>query len=251
MPLLRSFPKEFSDLLSPRGLRLLNSTSRNGHGLFKNSAAYFANFPNLINSELVDDCISLMDKQLYPYLSIEQRTIPPESITGMKENYEERLNKTMHIKTAFFSRKNARSYRAAEGIGLLRLLKSESFRAFAEAVTGLQLNPHWSVQVTCYEHGDYAGPHNDHHPEDASYKNGFIDVHVMFANDAVAHHYLVYEEKGHLSKIVNINSRGGVSVYKLPFWHYTTPLAGKTGREAEARRWLLLGTFQIDDDQNP
>jgi hypothetical protein len=245
-PQLRNFPKEFSSLLSPRGLRLLNGKSQNGRALFKDSATYFANFSNLIKPELVDDCISLMDKHLYPCLSIEQRKIPPESITKMKVNYEERLTKTMHIKTAFFRRRDAKSYRAAEKIGLLQLMNSESFVAFAEAVTGFKLKRDWSIQVTCYEHGDYAGPHNDHHPEENSFKDGFIDVHVMFANKAVDHHYLVYEQNGHFSKIVNINTRGGISVYKLPFWHYTTPLAGKPGRETEARRWLLLGTFDID-----
>lgn len=245
MPRLRKFPTEFAKLLSPRGLSLLNGKSRNGCGLFKDSSIYFANFPPLVDVRLVDDCIALMDTYLHPHLSVEQRKIPPESITGMKENYEERLNKTMHVRTAFFRRKDAVAYRAAERIGLLSLMRSASFKTFAESVTGLKLNPHWNIQVTCYEHGDYAGPHNDHHPEQESIRDGFIDLHVMFANDAVAHHYLVYEDKGHFSKIVDINTRGGVSVYKLPFWHYTTPLAGKAGRESEARRWLLLGTFEI------
>jgi len=31
-----------------------------------------------------------------------------------------------------------------------------------------------------------------------------------------------------------------VSAYRLPFWHYTTPLEG---RGAKAARWLVLGTF--------
>ncbi len=39
--------------------------------------------------------------------------------------------------------------------------------------------------------------------------------------------------------------QGAISIYKLPFWHYTTPLWGKPGREDAARRWLLLGTFRI------
>jgi hypothetical protein len=34
-----------------------------------------------------------------------------------------------------------------------------------------------------------------------------------------------------------------VNVYRLPFWHFTTPLAAKPGRADDARRWLLLGTF--------
>jgi len=36
----------------------------------------------------------ILDTNLYEHLTVEQRKIPPESITGMKENYEERLNKT-------------------------------------------------------------------------------------------------------------------------------------------------------------
>jgi len=32
---------------------------------------------------------------------------------------------------------------------------------------------------------------------------------------------------------------GGVTAYRLPFWHYTTPLEG----QPEARRWLVLASF--------
>jgi hypothetical protein len=125
------------------------------------------------------------------------------------------------------------------------MMRSESFAVFAEAITGYKLNRVWDVQVSCYEHGDYVGPHNDHHPESQLLRSGFIDLHVMFANEAVAHQYLVYEQNGHLSKLVDINRQGAVSVYELPFWHYTTPLVAKRNREREARRWLLLGTFSI------
>lgn len=244
---MRSFPPEFADLLSPRGLRILQGKSPDGRGLFTRSHRYFANFSDLIRRESAEACMRLLDKHLYDALSVEQSRIPPESITEMEENYSETLPKTIRIKTAFFRKRTARSYCAAEEIGLLRMMRSESFSLFAEALTGLKLDRDVGIQVSCYEQGDYAGPHNDHHPEDEFYKDGFIDFHVMFRNDAVAHHYLVYEEKGHLSKIVSINVQGGVSVYRLPFWHYTTPLAAKPGREKEARRWLLLGTYRIDD----
>ena len=36
---------------------------------------------------------------------------------------------------------------------------------------------------------------------------------------------------------------GGVTCYRLPVWHYTTPMVAKRGREGDARRWVLLGTF--------
>src|ERR1051325_8494128 len=217
---MRTFPHEFSDMLTPEGLRILKGEAKDSCSLFNGSKKYFAIFDRVVDKRKADDSVALLDNYLYPYLAVEQRKIPPETITGMKENYEERLNKTMHIKTAFFRRRTARSYRAAEKIGLLRMMKSSTFTDFAEAVTGLKLDRDLNIQVSCYEHGDYVGPHNDHHPENDDVKDGFVDFHLMFTNKAVAHQYLVYEEKGHFSKIVDINMQGGASIYKLPFWHY-------------------------------
>lgn len=242
---MRTFPHEFSDMLTPQGLSILKGEAKNSCSLFNGGDRYFAIFDRVVDKHKAEDAVNLLDTHLYPHLAVEQRKIPPESITEMTENYEEVLNKTMHIKTAFFRRSSARSFRAAEKIGLLRMMSSSTFTRFAEAVTGLRLDPALNIQVSCYEHGDYVGPHNDHHPENEHVKNGFVDFHIMFTNNSVAHQYLVYEEKGHFSKIVDINMQGGVSIYKLPFWHYTTPLAGKTRQESSARRWLLLGSFSL------
>ena len=239
------FPAEFSDLLSPRGLHILNGKSVAERGLFIGLKKYFATFPNLIRRDMADACMRLLDDHLYQTLRVEQSGIARESITEMEYNYTETLTKTMHLKTAFFGRRTARSYVAAQKIGLLKMMRSESLVRFAEVVSGLKLDPDYRVQVTCYGHGDYAGPHNDHHPEADYLKDGFLDFHLMFSNRAVQHQYLVYEHRGHFSKIVDINIQGGISVYRLPFWHYTTPLAAKPGRELEARRWLLLATFPI------
>jgi hypothetical protein len=41
---------------------------------------------------------------------------------------------------------------------------------------------------------------------------------------------------------VSVAKAAAVTAYRLPFWHYTTPLVGKRGR-ADAVRWVLLGTF--------
>ena len=43
--------------------------------------------------------------------------------------------------------------------------------------------------------------------------------------------------------MASVNTVGGVTAYRLPFWHYTTPLQAKPGREGDAHRWVLLGTF--------
>ena len=50
--------------------------------------------------------------------------------------------------------------------------------------------------------------------------------------------------QGHFSRIVDVATAGGITAYRLPLWHYATPLVAKSGaRPADARRWLLLGTF--------
>ena len=242
---MRTFPDQFSKMLTPAGMSILKQEVEDSRSLFIGSKKYFVVLNGVVDMDRAEDSVRILDTHLYPLLSVEQRRIPADSITGMKENYEERLNKTMHIKTAFFRRRDAHSYRAAEKIGLLQMLRSDSFVAFAEAVTGLKLARDLNIQVSCYEHGDYVGPHNDHHPENPAIKRGYLDFHVMFTNNAVAHQFLVYEEKGHFSRIVDLNIQGGVSIYKLPFWHYTTPLTGKTHQESDARRWLLLGSFRI------
>jgi hypothetical protein len=101
--------------------------------------------------------------------------------------------------------------------------------------------------VLCYGAGDYAGPHTDHHPEDARAAGGYIDFHVSFGSPAVAHQYLVYVQGGHFSEMVDVNTPGVITVYRLPFWHYTTPLMARPGRAATARRWVVLGTFLYAD----
>lgn len=244
---LKRFPREFSELLAPRGLQILNGAVPEKSNQFQKKNSYFINLPNLIRPQVAVGCIRLLDKHLHHHLKGLERTIPPESITGMRENYSETLSKVMRLKTACLRTKSARIYQAADGIGLIEMMRSESFARFAEAVTGLALNRDLNMQVSCYGQGDYAGPHNDHHPEHPEIRDGYLDFHVMFANDAVAHHYLVYAERGHFSKIVDINVNGAISIYKLPFWHYTTPLESKPGREREARRWLLMGSFCLAD----
>lgn len=242
---MNQFPAEFSDLLSPRGRRILRGRDPEACARFRDGRQYFVTLRGMVGRERAAACRGLLDRGLYATLEDHRVRIPPDSIRRMRRAYSEKLGKTIRFRTAFLRRRTARSYQAAERIGLLGMMRSESFAAFAEAVTGLRLARGWDVQVICYGHGDYVGPHNDHHPDVPALRDGFVDFHLMFTNDAVAHQYLVYEERGHLSRMVDVNVQGGVSIYRLPFWHYATPLWGKPGRESEARRWLLLGTFQI------
>ena len=59
----------------------------------------------------------------------------------------------------------------------------------------------------------------------------------------MAEQWLDYAVSGHFSRIETAARSGRMTAYRLPLWHYTTPLVARRGREAEARRWVLLGTF--------
>jgi len=240
------FPAELGDLLNARGRRLLRDAPRLEELMRKRRT------PIVVLDDVMDDgvareCIRLLDEAMYPYLRRMHTPIPRTALTGMKANYSEKLPKTVRVKTATFNSSKSRVLEAARQCGLASMMWSKSFLGVAQRASVPKLRgDYWGCQVICYENGDYSGPHNDHHPERDETKNGFLDLHVMFSNDGVASQALVYEEKGFLSTIRNVTSRAAIAVYRLPFWHYTTPLVARRGRESTARRWLLLGSFDYD-----
>lgn len=247
---MRRFP-DFAELLTPIGRRAMDGRVPKFNSMLASKKTPFALLTGLIDREKAQACVRLLDRHLYDLLSVESTPIDPRSVTSVKKNYGESLPKVMRFKTAFLSKRSAKSYVAAEKAGFLEMLRSESFTAFAQALTGYRLSSPPNLQILCYEHGDYVGPHNDHFPEEDPQCRGYIDVHVTLSNRAVAHQYLIYEKNRHLSQMVDVNLEGSISIYKLPFWHQVTPLAGKPGREAEARRWLLIGTFEFLDGRVP
>ena len=239
---MNRFPSEFADLLNARGQRLIAKPPRFEEFRTRGRTP-IAVFDDLIDDKTARNCIAALDKVMYPLLRKMHSPIPREALTGQKKNYKDKLPKTVRVRTATLNSSRSQSLDAAREIGLAQMMESESFRKFAEAVIGAQLQENkWGRQVICYEEGDYSGPHNDHHPESDPARYGFVDIHIMFSNDAVKSQYLVYEEKHFLSKTHDVSGRSGIAVYKLPFWHYTTPLIGGPG----ARRWLLLGSLDFD-----
>ena len=128
----------------------------------------------------------------------------------------------------------------ARSIGLWPMLESGSFKVFCEALTGAALEGPVMRQVLCLRPLDYSGPHTDHHPEEERMRDGYVDVHLTFTTPGVKEQFIVYEKDGHLGELRSIAKSGTVTAYRLPVWHYTTPLVTK---RPEDRRWLVLGTF--------
>lgn len=231
-------PAEFEDLLSRSGRRILAGTHPLCGALADPRTRFLAQ-DDLLDRGKAGRLRRLLESELQDSLELMERPIPPESISSMRHDYGELLPKTSRARTIYFESRREPGVKVAERIGLVRMLRSRSFHAFAEALAGRRLAVGWGMQVLRYGPGDYAGPHNDHHPENKDAKGGYIDVHLSLCGTGVSHQWLVYSRAGHFSEVVSVAKPATVTAYRLPFWHYTTPLAGKPG----AARWVLLGTF--------
>lgn len=240
---MKHVPREFAELLTPAGRRILDGRDKRITGALGNPDRPFLALTTAVDRKKAEALRNLLDHALKDALTLMEDPIPEWTIRAMEENYAELLPKTVRVRTALLDSRRARAYRIAEEIGLVALLRSPSFAAFAEVLAGRPLRRRWGIQTLCYFPGDYSGPHNDHHPEEPEAKGGYIDVHLTLAMPAVAHQWLVYAEDGHFSRMQDVNTVGGMTAYRLPFWHYTTPLVARRAQEQRARRWVLLGTF--------
>jgi len=236
----KPIPAEFEDLLNAAGRRVLAGTHALC-GALANPRTRFLARSDLLEHARVERVRRALEQSLADKLEPIERPIPPESISAMRHDYGELLPKTSRARTIYFESRRERGVKEAERIGLARMMRSASFRAFAEALAGRRLARDWGLQVLRYGAGDYAGPHNDHHPENKDARSGYIDLHVSLCSPGVAHQWLVYSRAGHFSEIVSVAQPATVTAYRLPFWHYTTPLVHKRGKDGA--RWVLLGTF--------
>lgn len=243
MPRNTVIPHEFEDLLTAAGKRVLAGRSPDVCAALADPRCRFVALRGMVATAKAERLRRTLEREIAPLLSELSRPIPPETIWEMKRNYDDWLPKTVRCRTAYLENKRGLAWKRAKEIGLIDLLSSESLVAFAEAVLGRKLDPKGGQQVLRYGPGDYAGPHTDHMPEMKRAAKGYLDIHLTLATPAVANQYLVYAKGGHFSEIVPVHETGCITVYRLPFWHYTTPLAARPGREKDAARWVLLGTF--------
>lgn len=237
---VRRFPTEFEALLSPAGRRVL--TGRHpACGVLGTGATRFVAERGLITAAWARDGAALLQRALGDCLFPMSDEIPAWTIGEMTENYGELLPKTVRVETALMASRKSRAWQRAGEIGLHAMLKSESFHAFAQSLSGFRLRKGWGTQVLRYSAGDYAGPHNDHHPEEPDARDGYVDLHLSFCTPGVDHQWLVYEQRNHFTGIQSVAKSGTVTCYRLPLWHYATPLVARRGKTAH--RWVLLGTF--------
>lgn len=187
-----------------------------------------------------------LDSDMFPCLHTMFSPIPTDCITRLKENYSEKLLKTLRFKTALISSRSSRARRASDLLGVTSFLKSEELRLFGAQVTGKQLSTNPNCQIICYEPGDFCGPHTDHHPEQRELRDGYVDIHIMLSDPNVLSQFLVYEKRrGLLNAVEEVGIGVSIAVYELPFWHYTTPLISRLSTR-NARRWVLVASYILE-----
>jgi hypothetical protein len=232
-----AFPAEFADLLSVRGRREVERPPQLDHEV------PFIALSHAIDARRAASCLDVLEREMSEYLVPIVAPIPPESIWNQTRSAQERLPKTVRMRTAYLTRRRSRAWRRADAIGLVAMLGSASLRRFGEALCGRRLKPEPGRQVLCYGEGDAIGPHHDHHPDIPAARDGYLDIHLSFTTAAVRRQLLVYAPGGHFTRVVDVVTPGLVTAYRLPFWHYVTPLEAKRGRGGEARRWVALASF--------
>jgi hypothetical protein len=222
---MTAFPTAFSAAIR---------SPQNPYPVLRGDANRLRWFPRLIRPDVRAAALLLLETHLSPHLRLVRSPVDPALIANMTRNYSEALSKSLRNHTAMLNDPRSAASKAAKAIGLTAFLTSPSLKDFAERVSGFELAQSPGLQVICYHPGDYVGPHNDHHPEEPHLRDGYVDLQITLTNDDVAHQSLLYDD---------IAIPSGVSVSHLPFWHQVTPLQPRRGREATARRWLLLASF--------
>jgi hypothetical protein len=246
MPRKSAIPTEFEELLTPAGKRVLAGGAQIC-GALADPKRRFVVLGGMIATAKAERLRITLEREMAALLSDLSRPIPPETIWEAKRNYDDWLPKSVRCRTAYLENRRGAAWRRAEELGLIDLLSSQSLIAFAEAMLGRKLDPEGGQQVLRYGSGDYSGPHTDHPPEIKRAAKGYLDFHLSLVGSGVAHQYLVYAKGGHFTEMVSVAETGCLTLYRLPFWHYTTPLQAKSKRALNAARWVLLSTFLFAD----
>jgi hypothetical protein len=225
---MERFPSELADILTPRGRAVLEGRDALCGVLTREP---FAVADDLLDPDFSRRAPDILARAFDGVLVRQDCKLP-------SNRSNERLSKVGRVHTTTDEPNGPIAQRAAD-CGLLALLRSSSYLAFCAALSGRDLDGPMTLQAFCSQAGDYVGPHTDHYPDNEAVRDGYTDVHFTFCTEGVHRQLLVYELEGHFSKVVPVTVAGAVTAYRLPLWHYTTPLEA----EPAARRWLVAGSF--------
>lgn len=229
------FPAELTEILTPKGRDLLEGKGADA-GVLGRQPFYFST--ELIEPSFAREAPRILERA-FGELMIEMNAALPSAKSAVAAGADRLPKVTRCLTTPQGAQQGDPVWVRGEECGLIPMLTSGSYARFVAALCGHPVEGPATMQALCLRPGDYAGPHTDHHPEHEETRDGYTDVHLTFCTPGVEQQYIVYARERHFSDMVDISRGGTVTAYRLPLWHYTTPMQGS----AEARRWLVLNTF--------
>src|SRR5690349_18234807 len=122
MPIKTSIPREFEDLLTPAGKRILAGNAPGVCGALADPRRRFIALAGMVSQAKAERLRSALECEMAPLLSELSQPIPPETIWEAKKNYDDWLPKTVRCRTAYLENKRGAAWKRAQEIGLIDLL---------------------------------------------------------------------------------------------------------------------------------
>ena len=261
---MNTWPAEFSDLLTDEARALLDAPAPLEQFRMDNGETPYVNLREVMKPDARAGGLALLESR-WPIMQghREENPLRPADQCAPELDYAScpYNSRLYHMFCPIASDDGDDDFRRffAES-GLLAMCRSDSMRRFAEAITGYRLhqNQRSGVLVICYGANDYLSLHNDvKWPMQAGWVDSaepiaYVDLHLSFATDATEQQYLVIQQGAFCNRIMGGKPvNGTVSVYRLPFWHYATPLIARPGQEDACRRWIVMANYEIVGDNRP
>ena len=120
-------PAEFEDLLSRAGRRVLAGTHRLC-GALANPRTRFLAAEDFLDRARAARVRRTLEAELPDTLEPIERPILPDTIFGMTHDYAELLPKSSRARTIYFESRREPGVKAAERIGLARMMRSQRSR---------------------------------------------------------------------------------------------------------------------------
>jgi len=258
------WPDEFSDLLDEPGRRLLEAPPALPQFEMDNRQTPYVALPGLMRPAAAEAGLERLESR-WPIMQRhrEENPLRPEDQARADLDYAScpYHSRLYHIYCPVSAEEGDADFSGFFlDSGLLRMCRSGSMRRFAEAISGYRLtqNQRSGVLVICFGAYDYLSAHNDvKWPQQAGWVSeaesvAYLDLHLSFCTSAVEQQYLLVQNGAFLNTMLGGKpANGGISLYRLPFWHQNTPLIPAPGRESEARRWLVMVNYEILGDNRP
>jgi hypothetical protein len=257
------FPSEFKDLLTEKGLELLNSekpvTDVFTHKI--DGAKPLLILEDVIDIKVLSNIVQSLEKDVTPHLKTDSLALEIPYYDS-RESYVYPL--TFRRNYYFYSGENTKVIGAKqslaevlEELNILKCLTSKSYYDFLEKVTGVEFSREGDgVQCNRYKAGDYMAMHTDF--LNRKYNTSInvlpkmcLNVTMNFFENVLNQYLLVESMNGQMNTMVNTcdeKMRGSLMIYALPMYHQVLPLM-PINPDEKSYRWLIMGEAYFSERQ--